>query len=100
MNRDFLVELRGRGKCQNDGLSVLMFSEWEKSISQYCFQGGYGHSFNFKFGDVVSAHHWCVKPRYINMVLNSITDCIKDIVTSGEGYITIKRNPEHEQWSI
>lgn len=99
MNREFLVELRGRGcKVNPDGLSALLFSEWEKSIRGYCFQGGYGHSFNFQYGGATSPHHWCVKPQHIDQVLNSITDCIRDLIISGNGYLAIKREPAHEHW--
>lgn len=100
MNREFLVELRGRGSRVNaDGLSVLLFSEWEKYIREYCFQGGYGHSFNFQYGGITSPHHWCVKPQHIDQVLERITDCIRNLILSSDGSLTINREPAHEHWS-
>lgn len=81
----FIVDIKG---TEGDD-----FPLWEKTIRQYCFQGGYGHAITVDISGYTIPHHWCVRPEYLNEVIEHT----KNLKIKGR--ITIRREPEYEHWN-
>lgn len=71
-----------------------IFSTWLNQISQYCFQGGYGHSIKY----MGAPHHWCIKPESY-MEVSKIPDnvIIASVILSM--HLEISPIAEMEKWS-
>ncbi len=73
-----------------------IYFDWIKSIQQYCFQGGYGHSIHYTGVDV--PHHWCVRPEFYDIVKN-IPEEVKIAAIINNMIIYIEPKAEYEVWS-
>lgn len=73
-----------------------VYFEWIKSIQQYCFQGGYGHSIYYTGIEV--PHHWCVKTEFYNTIKNIPEQVIIASILCNM-HIIIEPKADYEIWS-
>jgi hypothetical protein len=73
-----------------------IYFNWIKSIQQYCFQGGYGHSIYYTGIEV--PHHWCVKTEFYEIV-KIIPEPVIIASILCNMHIIIEPKADYEIWS-